>query len=200
MQYRVKHSQDLAIVHVHCAPGTAALCHLSKCSFRWMDPCRDCDWMSPRTGQDYKLFDKARGGGSDKPIGSLRRGTERSSWISEVHFAYQWCCVSWGGSQAPVWESGSLLAFANPQLSMCVIDCDKRASGIVITLEGRSGYLLFRSHGALQLVQYQHVCLLVFPLKTLQKGLLQALTGAPGAPGGPKIAPPLCEHSFYVIT
>lgn len=54
-----------------------------------------------------------------------------------------------------------------------------------------------------QLIQYQHACVLVYPRHTV-KDLLWAqqwlLTGAPGAPGGPKIAPPLWNDIFNVVT
>ena len=64
MQYREKHPQDLAVFHVHCALGILECPFFvnTKCSLWWMDPCRAREWVSPTTGQDYKLSDKEEQG------------------------------------------------------------------------------------------------------------------------------------------
>lgn len=93
-------------------------------------------------------------------IGSLRLGTVQSNW-SEVHFAYQWCGVSWGRSETPVWESGSLLAVTNHQLSVNMIDCDS-SSDAEITLLRLLRFFVIQLSQVLRLLQYQHACVLVF--------------------------------------
>lgn len=67
MQNSKMHSEDSAVVPIHCALGIldclltdwlTIFCHHLKCLLRWMGPCRVCEWMSPRSGQYYKLPDK----------------------------------------------------------------------------------------------------------------------------------------------
>lgn len=152
--------------------------------------------VSQETGQDYKLSDKAEqreliskaGHFGSAPCGV----TELLKSVLHINDAV---CVL-GAGQKHLFESQeSLLAFTNQRLSLNMIDCD-RAAVAEITLEGWPGYLLFSSPWFCRLIQYQHACVLVFLPSTLYKGFASGitmimLTGAPGAPGGPSIAPPL---------
>lgn len=119
-------------------------CHHLKCSLRWMDPYRACEWMSPRTGQDYKLSDKEEQGEliskSSRPGFALCRAAELPRPF----------CISLM-LRVPGRGRGTCLKVREPsglhraRLSLNMIDCDIGASDAETTLRGWSGYLLFSS-------------------------------------------------------
>lgn len=129
-----------------------------------MDPCRACEWTSPRR------LDKITNGPIRRSRGEL---ISKSSHFSSAlcgatqhlrPFCMSMIIVCPGAGQKHLFGSqDASWPLTNHQLSLNMIECDS-ASVAEITLEGRSSYLLFSSHW---LIQYQCACVLAFLCSTL---------------------------------
>lgn len=138
----------------------STFCHHLKCSFWWMDPCRACDWMSLRTGQDYKLSDKEEQGEPDKQIGSLGLALCRAAELLSPFCISMMLCVLG-------WIRGTCLRVRKPLGLHQPPDLNEHDWLWYNSLRSQDNtrglvrLFVIQLSQALQLRQYPHACLLV---------------------------------------
>ncbi len=178
--------------------GVSILCHHLQCSLWWMDPCEAFEWMAPGTGPDYKLSDKGEQGELISKSGHCSLALCKAAEPPSPFCISMMLCVL-GRVRDTCLRVREPLALHQPpalnEHNWLWWDLRSRDN-----TGGLFRLFVIRLFQVLQCIQYQLARVLVFftaHCKRFASGLLTImLTGAPGAPGGPKIAPPLWKDIF----